>query len=114
MTDTEALQKLIEMAWENGWDGYDGIRRINAVQQRSHLSDMINNNNISFLFNHNFIKALCRGKYGEHQLTELSVYPGEREAYLKPYHKVLRALAITPEQDRIKYLTDTFLEKNDE
>lgn len=54
-TDSEKLQRLIDIAWDNGFDKGKGYT---AYYPRFTNRDEI-------IFDHDFIKALCRAKFGK-------------------------------------------------
>ena len=111
MTDAEKLQKLIEMAWENGWQGFspeifeieyhyykgsDNFCLIEKNYAPGNEPEVYQINTI--IFDHEFIKALCKAKYGVRTHVGNAPLWGER----------IKELAVST--NRIDYLYEIFCE----
>jgi hypothetical protein len=124
MTDAEKLQKLIELARNNGWEF---MQHLNRGLDRSDIEtlltgDIYDGNAIgvkepvnSILFDHDFIKALCQVKYGEqvNNPKDSKAFPFRAQPYDRrndlAWHAVLTNLAISKSENRIDYLYEVFI-----
>jgi oligoribonuclease NrnB/cAMP/cGMP phosphodiesterase (DHH superfamily) len=126
MTDAEKLQKLVEMARDHDYwfEAFEitfrpDSRRIFTRENYQDEDGIFGALDREFsyeevLFDHDFIKSLCRAKYGEdwdedYTSIEECVYswdfdPGRLTA--KPWHHHLCQLAVST--DRIGYLWEQF------
>lgn len=98
--DSEKLQALIELAWKNGYEFRDDA----VFATIGHNVSLLEN---SIIFSHDFIKALCRAKWGTLSMREHDACARCGNDHQWETH--LKELAISP--DRISYLYDTFMEE---
>lgn len=118
MTDAQKLQKLIEIAQSNGWKSQ---LRMEAIDDPYEPTGCLQINmkhvgyfNIEyFLFDHEFIKALCKAKYGQssdlfivNQIFKVGEDGRVKTAECYKWESHLMQLAVSP--NRIEYLWDIF------
>lgn len=126
MNDIEKLQKLIELAWDHGWEWANRLKTARKegasitfwenhrfyfhIHKEGEMYDVppCDTHINSIFFDHDFIKALCKAKHG-HGLIEF-VADGLLKSCdhaLNEWEYVLCKLALST--DRIGYLAGEFL-----
>ncbi len=106
MSDSDDLEALIRLAWNNGFDGLEqGFLSPFSVLKREFEHFVPLSVSSYILFSHSFIQALCKAKWG----NKWDGYGEDPNEVYQNWEKVLIALAITPESERIAYLAEVFL-----
>lgn len=116
MTDAEKLKQLIEIAWGNGWrltengrgnkPDLDDVKCILSGDIYNGIAVTVQEPVNSILFDHAFIKALCRAKCGSEQATRREMYGLIVNPSDPAWPSVIQELAV--ETDRIGYLWSEF------
>ncbi len=107
MKQEEKLQKLIKLAHINGWT-YNPYGEPFSEESYSQLvnlfcrGDKILNYEV-VIFDHEFIDALCKAKYGEEHNYLINI------SFNSPSSSILTELALNEGTDRINYLYEVFI-----
>lgn len=115
MTDAEKLQKLIKLAWANGWRlkevgrfevGWQNFSNLPSYTQIDFIQEAEEEGRIEFiLFDHEFIKALCKGK-GRIAWNYYMPFEIIQQFDLLSWEDTIKKLAIS--ENRINYLYEVF------
>lgn len=117
MDKQKALQKLIELAWENGFKGAKNhnpeVVSLSAILLADCSCALMRATPIGspiaygLLFNHDFIKALCSAKYGEKagEIVEQEMF----NSYDIWRHWQLHIMLAVISEDPVMYLAEEFL-----
>lgn len=116
MIPVEKLQRLIEIAWEEGWKPADTRQDLISITSLYVDDDLMsvfskklaggifNHHYETILFSHDFIKALCRAKY--QQLNQPGSFLGVGAIITTDWQTQIKELAIS--DNRINYLWQIF------
>lgn len=122
MTPTKKLQRLIEIAWKNGWRPTDTRQDLISITSLYVDDDLMsvfskklaggifNHHYETIIFDHSFIKALCKGKYKDGEFLTLADIFTDIEQFekynIEPWQVHISLLTV--KANRIDYLWEIF------
>lgn len=115
--EPEMLKRLMRLAWDNGFDGYYWLQNSkDEFIDPEYLSIYWDDgeqyiSHEEMLFSHDFIKALCKAKYGDAGIEEKRFYGDVNlggDVCCSRFEETLCNLAIST--NRIEYLYGVFIE----